>query len=189
LNFDLFALRFNPFFSDFTYFFSLLVDSFYFSLDVETTFVIVKFMIMSGQVSVCMPKWMSKILYEPYIMQKWSNKIPTVFVDSPNLTASYYREYLDFRIILRYSSFKGKTVLLQKGKNLIWVKSIKLYDNQFDNIEFKFQKIMIYSRRIENDYTSLIDKVKLVKPLQVSGTDLKTFSILDCNGIEIVYTN
>lgn len=144
---------------------------------------------MSCQVLTHAPRWMSKILYEPFILKRRSNSIPTIFVDSPHLTASYYREYLGFRELFRYSGFNGKSVLLQKGRNLIWVESNMFKSEQLSNTEHKFQKISIRSSMIEDEFKSLSDKVKFAKSLNASEADLKTFSILDCNGIEIVYTN
>lgn len=110
-------------------------------------------------------------------------KVPIVWVESANLTASYYKEYLGFTKLFKDPFKKDQTILLWKESNLIWVKS----KNVIGYSEKRDQRVIIQTSNIEKEYSILVKKVRIAKPMLSFNRNIKTFSIFDCNGIEIVY--
>lgn len=111
------------------------------------------------------------------------NDIPIVWVDSPYLSAAFYREYLGFKVILKKSRGKGDEILVNRKGNLIWLKP--LMNSGFTEKEVNNQIVTIYSKAITNDYESVKEKVRITSSFNAKVED--RFSVIDCNGIEIVF--
>ncbi len=125
----------------------------------------------------CIHKWFSHL-----ISCNNSNKkgivIPTIWVDSPELTASYYQNYLGFSRIIS-CPIKG-TILLKNDKNWLLVKPI------LKNFVSENQRLKLYSKNLEEDYSLVYDKVRVIQPYKLKS--IEKFTIKDCNGIEIEYS-
>jgi hypothetical protein len=113
-------------------------------------------------------------------------KIPIIWVESPKLTSSYYKEYLGFRIITGKKNNQGMDILVKKQSNLIWIKQLTIEKQK--NIEiYQTQKIIIFLSNFESEYNNLLQMVKLIKPIDNLINKNTSFTIKDCNGIDIVY--
>lgn len=125
-------------------------------------------------------KWMFSSLCPCLGLKKCQSYIfPTIRVESPILTASYYREYLGFSIIFRNPLNRNGSILLNRKGNLIHIKAIE----QGRTIES--QRLSLFLRFTDIEYSKLSQKVWVIKPY-CSKTKEK-FIIKDCNGIEIAY--
>ncbi len=102
--------------------------------------------------------------------------IPTIWVESPRLTAAYYREYLGFKIILRNPFIRNSTILIYKNRNLVRIKAIDSHK------PINSQRLTLYLQRIDIEYSQLCKKVWVIRPLINND-----FLVKDCNGIVIVY--
>ena len=123
----------------------------------------------------CIQKWFSQLM-----KSNSSNKgfvFPTIWVDSPELTASYYKNYLGFCRIIS-CPIKG-TILLKNDKNWLLVKPI------LNNFVSENQRVKLYSKNIKDEYSFVYEKVRIVRPY--SAESIGKFTIKDCNGIEIEY--
>lgn len=112
-----------------------------------------------------------------------SDNIPIVWVDSPYLSAAFYREYMGFKVILKKSREKGDEILVNRKGNLIWLKPFT--SSGFTEKELNNQIVTIYSKAITNDYKSIKEKVRVTSSFDSKVED--RFSVIDCNGIEIVF--
>jgi len=110
-------------------------------------------------------------------------KIQTLWVDSPLLSASYYKEYLGFSVLFRCCRKDRGEVLIHKKGNFIRLKTFKK-DSQ-GNGKFQGQIVTIYSNEITNEYQSLKSRVRVKQTINPIIND--SFSLIDCNGIEVVY--
>jgi hypothetical protein len=124
----------------------------------------------------CIHEWFSKLMNNKSAMEK-GFVIPTIWVDSPELTASYYKSYLGFNKLIS-CPLKG-SVLLKKRNNWLLVKP------NITNFEGKRQTLKFYSKDIKEDYSLICDKVRIVIPY--TAKSFEKFTIKDCNGIEIEY--
>lgn len=124
----------------------------------------------------CIHKWFSHLINGNNSNEN-SFVIPTIWVDSPELTASYYKNYLGFSKIIS-CPIKG-FILLKNNKNWLLVKPI------LSNFANKNQRLKFYSKNIEEDYTLVYDKVRVIKTNKIKS--IEKFTIKDCNGIEIEY--
>jgi len=113
-----------------------------------------------------------------------NEKIPTIWVESPSLTASYYKEYLDFCEIKRVVRSQKMEILLKKRNNWIWIKSI---DEQEIGNSNTVQRLAIKSSSIESEFSILSEKVRVATKFNSKTSN--GFSVEDCNGIEIVFTS
>ena len=109
--------------------------------------------------------------------------IPVVWVESPYLSASFYREYLGFKVLLKKSREKGDEILVNRKGNLIWLKPFT--NSGFTEKEVSHQIVTIYSKAITNDYESIKEKARITSSFNSKVED--RFSVIDCNGIEIVF--
>ncbi|NOU18684.1 MAG: hypothetical protein HOO91_14095 [Bacteroidales bacterium] len=114
-------------------------------------------------------------------------KIPIIWVESSKLTSSYYKEYLGFRIITWKYNHQGMDILLKKQNNLIWIKQLDIEKQKSIRI-YQTQKITIFLSNFESEYNNLSQRVKLIKPIDKLKNKNTTFTIRECNGIDIVYT-
>lgn len=120
-------------------------------------------------------------LYELIFLYVIDKKIPIIWVESPRLTSSYYKEYLGFRILTWKNNQKGMDILLKKQNNLIWIKQL---DKSL--VTKQIQKITIFLSNIESEYSNLSQRVRLVKPIDKLNNKNTFFTVRDCNGIDIV---
>jgi len=74
-------------------------------------------------------------------------------------------------------------VLIHKKGNFIRLKTFKK-DSQ-GNGKFQGQIVTIYSNEITNEYQSLKSRVRVKQTINPIIND--SFSLIDCNGIEVVY--
>ena len=111
-------------------------------------------------------------------------KIPTIWVESPSLTASYYKEYLAFCEIKRVVRSQKMEILLKKHNNWIWIKSI---DKQKIGNSNTVQRLSIKTSSIESEFSILSEKVRVATKFNSKTSN--GFSVEDCNGIEIVFTS
>lgn len=124
----------------------------------------------------CIHKWLSHFMKGNTSNVK-SFVVPTIWVDSPELTASYYKNYLGFIRIIS-CPIKG-SILLKNDKNWLLVKPI------LNNFVSENQRLKLYSKNVKEDYSLVFDKVRIVIPY--SAESIEKFTIKDCNGIEIEY--
>ena len=129
--------------------------------------------------SINLLKCLSFIAYQNCTAKFNGYSIPIICVESPILTASYYKEYLGFGIIYRSPMNRNSSVLIKKNSNWVLIKPI---DSKKPICN---QKLVLYSHRIDKEYSQLCNKVLVVKPF---NSDLKEkFLIKDCNGMEIAF--
>lgn len=138
---------------------------------------------MEKQSTCCVSNWLNNIACPLHFTQHESKNIPEVLVESPELTASYYKEYLGFRIIKKQNRENKSFYLLENRLNFIWLAPFKKKHEQIN----KPQQIIVNTHNIESEYNYLKGKTKLVKPLTLGVKGERTFAIKDCNGIDIVY--
>lgn len=124
----------------------------------------------------CIHEWYSKLMNNKCAMEK-GIVIPTIWVDSPELTASYYKSYLGFNKLMS-CPLKG-SVLLKKRSNWLLVKP------NFANLKKENQTLRFYSKDLKEDYSLICDKVRIITPYNTKS--FEKFTIKDCNGIEIEY--
>lgn len=124
----------------------------------------------------CIHRWFSHLMQGNTSNVK-GFVVPTIWVDSPELTASYYKNYLGFSRIIS-CPIKG-IILLKNDKNWLLVKPI------LNNFVSEDQHVKLYTRKIKDDYSLVYDKVRIVRPY--SAESIEKFTIKDCNGIEIEY--
>lgn len=125
------------------------------------------------------PSWLRSIIYPTNETKLSGDSIPIIWVESPILTASFYRQYLNFSLVFRNLFQKnGATLLFRKG-NFVFIKASK----QGKPIEQ--QKLFIFMKNTDNEYTNLLTKVVLIRPYCATGKE--KFVIKDCNGIEVAY--
>lgn len=124
----------------------------------------------------CIHKWFNHLIIFNNLNSK-SFVIPTIWVDSPELTASYYKNYLGFTRIIS-CPIKG-SILLKNDKNWLLVKPI------LNNFVGENQRLKLYSKNLKDDYFLVYDKVRVIRPY--SSESISNFTIKDCNGIEIEY--
>lgn len=136
--------------------------------------------------SINLSKWLFNIPCPIWPMIETGFNIPTIWVDSPKLTASYYKEYLGFKVI-RNPFIRRRSLLLYRKKSWILVKTTDCFDYQNSINKNRYQKITLHTLKIDLEYSSLVDKVWIVKPMSTLNSNGKNFTIKDCNGIEIVY--
>lgn len=129
--------------------------------------------------SICQPRLLTYIGTFNNITKRYCNLIPTIWVESNILTASYYKQYLGFSIIFRNPLIKNGLILMTKKGNWIIIKK-KEVDKQL-----RQQKLSIFLRNTQIEYSTLYNKVWVVKPF--GSKDEDNFIIKDCNGIEIAY--
>jgi hypothetical protein len=141
---------------------------------------------MVQQLSLRIPRWFMELSCPHLTAPDKSQGIQTIWVKNPILTASYYKEYLGFRTLFRKGRKKKISILLYKNGNLVWVESAFFDDLNIDD-SIQIQKITVYSKNIETDYLDLLEKVRIVKPINQIINRHKSFVVMDCNGIEIVY--
>lgn len=133
------------------------------------------------EASIHFSKWLSYILCQTSTTKHHNNFIQTIWVESAYLTASYYREYLGFSIVLRNPLKRNSQVLIKNGYN--WV-LIRPFDS---NKPVYSQRINLYSHRVDLDYEQLYNKVRVIKPFHLDSN--QNLVVEDCNGIEIVYNS
>jgi hypothetical protein len=141
---------------------------------------------MVQQLSFRIPRWLMELFYPHFTIQVISKRIQTIWVENPILTSSYYKEYLGFRTLIKKGREKKLSILLFKNRNLIWIKSTFIDECSMKDIS-QPTKIAVYSRDIEADYLDLSQKVRIVEPITQIINRHKSFIVMDCNGIEIVY--
>ncbi|MHC1704450.1 MAG: VOC family protein [Tenuifilaceae bacterium] len=132
-------------------------------------------------------KWFEDIPCPRRLVNFIREDFPQIEVESPELTASYYKEYLGFKAFKKSIISEGEYFILN-GNNIIKLiskensntKKSKTNNNQYFNI---------YSKDIESDYQILKEKTWILEPLSLSKDGEKTFTIKDCNGINLVYTS
>ena len=129
------------------------------------------------EASISFNKWLVHILRSKEGTALGGCNFPTIWVDSPELTASYYKSYLGFSRLIS-CPLKG-SILLKNNKNWLLVKP------NMSNFESKTQRIKFFSRNLKEDYSLIYDKVRVVRPY--SAKSIEKFTIKDCNGIEIEY--
>ncbi len=139
---------------------------------------------MLVQMSIC--RWLCKLLCPKSFLHAMDKKIPIIWVESPKLTSSYYKEYLGFRIIIWKNNHQGMDILLKKQNNLIWIKQLDIEKLKCIGI-YQTQKITIFLSNFESEYNNLLQRVRLVKPIDKLKNKNTSFTIKDCNGIDIVY--
>ncbi|HCT30990.1 MAG TPA: hypothetical protein DIW31_09715 [Bacteroidales bacterium] len=122
-------------------------------------------------------RWLTHILRSKKGTAFGDCNFPTIWVDSPELTASYYKSYLGFNHIIACPL--KSSILLKKDKNWLLIKP------NAKNRQNVNQKITICSNNLKLDYSLVFDKVRVVKPY--TPELIEKFSIKDCNGIEIEY--
>lgn len=130
------------------------------------------------------PKW---LIERTFTLNLCNKRFQTIWVESPNLTASYYREYLGFWVILRKGNHQKMVILLYRQGNWIWLKAIE-FNKHIKTDYCQTQRITIHTRNIETEYTKLSEKARFVKPIDHKNNEKKWFAIKDCNGNEIIYT-
>jgi hypothetical protein len=131
------------------------------------------------EMTINLPKWLSFFLH-PLVSKKHKGyTIPTILVESPSLTASYYKEYLGFKIVYRNSFKRNGSIMILKESNLVLIKANDI------NKRNDSQRLILYLRRIDLEYNHLCKKVRFVK--QNNSKSKENFIIKDCNGIEIAY--
>ena len=126
--------------------------------------------------SINIRKWLSYISFPNCVVKHNGCSIPTIWVESTNLTASYYKGYLGFKIILRNPMKRNCPILIIKNLNMVLIKPIDT------NKPINNQRLTLYLRRIDIEYSQLSRRVWVVKPMINND-----FLVKDCNGIEIVY--
>ena len=131
------------------------------------------------ETSVSIPKWLSYFSCHRCQITHTGFMIPKVWVESTNLTASYYREYLGFKIVFRNPFNKNGSILIKRKSNWVLIKTIS------SEISANNQRLTIYLSRIEKEYFRICSMVWVVKPYNLGSK--KMFLIKDCNGMEIVY--
>jgi hypothetical protein len=164
----------------FTYFLSCLVDSIYKRTIIQATFVIVNAKSMLIEIPFNLTNWMFGLHNSVSPKQDQDKSIPVIRVESPRLTTSYYKEYLGFKVVVKYPVLSKNEFLVQKNNNLIWIKPIGN-----SNIS-PIKKLTIYTRNIDKEYNKLFSKVRILTPNNKNLTN--SFSIIDCNGMEIEFT-
>ncbi len=127
-------------------------------------------------ISISIPKWLSYISCSNCMAKHSGWIIPTIWVESTNLTASYYKEYLGFKIILKNPIKRNCPILIIKNRNVVLIKAINSHNQK------KNQRLTLNLRRIDIEYLLLRRKVWVVSPMINNY-----FLVKDCNGIEIVY--
>ena len=140
---------------------------------------------MLVQMSIC--RWLYELIYPLSFFHIVDKKIPIIWVESPKFTSSYYKEYLGFKIIKRKNNQQGMDILLKKQNNLIWIKQLDI-EKQKSTRTNPSQKVTIFLSNIESEYNNLTQRVRLVKPFDKLKNKNTSFTIRDCNGIDIVYT-
>ncbi len=128
------------------------------------------------EVQGCIHKWVSKMIKGSRSIET-SLSIPTIWVDSPELTASYYKNYLGFSWLIS-CPLKG-SILLKNDKNWLLIKPT------LNNFEHENQHLKLISKNIKEDYSLVYDKVRVIRPYSLKS--IEKFIIIDCNGIEIEY--
>lgn len=130
----------------------------------------------------CVTKWFGSICCSTDFAQSENKVIPEIQVESTELTASYYKEYLGFRIIKKQKKDSKYVVLVEKNLNFVWLTPLKTSNKQPKN-----QYLFLNTQNIEADYNSLRDKVRLISKISSATSSSRSFTIQDCNGINIVY--
>lgn len=110
--------------------------------------------------------------------------IPTIHAECTALTASYYKEYLGFKQVKQQASQCGTTYLLKDHENYLWLSPL---EDHIDSQIVSSQRVYLLSSRIELDFAELREKVRVLQPLNANGSGRKTFTIIDCNGVELTY--
>lgn len=128
------------------------------------------------EVNGCIHKWFSHLMQGNTSNVK-SFVVPTIWVDSPDLTASYYQNYLGFSRLI--SCPFNAAILLKNDKNWLLIKPI------LSNFVHEDQRLKFFSRNIKEDYSLIYDKVRVIRPY--TSNSIEKFTIKDCNGIEIEY--
>ncbi len=95
------------------------------------------------------PKWLFSVLYLRGPLRIHDYRITTIWVESPILTASYYKEYLGFELIFRNPMNRNSSILIKRKCN--WI-SIKTIDS---TIPINSQKITLNFHRIDKEYYQL----------------------------------
>jgi len=131
-------------------------------------------------------RWLYNLLCPLSFLHVMDKKIQIIWVESPKLTSSYYKEYLGFKIITWRKNNHGMDILLKKQSNLIWIKQLDIEKQKIIEI-FQTQKITIFLSNFESEYNNLLQMVKLIKPIDNFKIKNTSFTIQDCNGIDIVY--
>ncbi len=139
---------------------------------------------MLVQMSIC--RWLYKLVSQLSFLHVIGKKNQIIWVESPKLTSSYYREYLGFRIITWKKNNQGVDILLKKQSNLIWIKQLTIEKQKIIEI-YQTQKIIIFLSNFEFEYNNLLQMVRLIKPIGNLKNKNTSFTIRDCNGIDIVY--
>ena len=126
--------------------------------------------------SINLPKWLSYIACPNCVAMPSGFRISTIWVESTNLTALYYKEYLGFKIIFRNPMKRNRPMLIMKNRNMVLIKAIDI------GKPVNSQRLTLYFSRVDKEYSQLCRKVWLVKPMIDNY-----FLMKDCNGIEIAY--
>lgn len=108
-------------------------------------------------------------------------------VDSPALSASYYKEYLGFRVI-KGTFLRRYEIIVKNGINHIIFSSMNESLNH-ETITIESINLNFNSSEIEEEYYKIKEKVRIVAPMTLLESGKKIFEIKDCNGIKIVYTD
>lgn len=133
------------------------------------------------ETSVYIPKWLSLVCCQNSAADLNSNSIQTIWVESTFLTASYYKEYLGFRIVFRNPLKRNSQILLKKNRNWVFVRAID------PNKPMNNQRLNLHLHQVDKEYSLLCNKVWIVKPFHFKSKE--KFIIKDCNGIKIVYNS
>ncbi len=112
---------------------------------------------------------------------------PQIEVESPELTASYYKEYLGFKAFKKNIVSEGEYFIFNRNNiiKLISKENSRTKTSKTNNNQCFF----IYSKDIESDYQILKEKTWILEHISLSKDGQKTFTIKDCNGINLVYTS
>jgi len=141
---------------------------------------------MTLPLSLNIPSWLADLLCATHKSSAANKRIQTIWVEQPVLTTSFYREYLGFYVILKKGRGNEKSFLIYKLGNWIWIKST--FSVEYSTSQHKNdQRLTIYSKSVEKYYANLKAMMRVVKHIDQTMNCEKSFSIKDCNGIEIVY--
>ena len=132
-------------------------------------------------------KWYKDLPSPRRLVNLIREDFPQIEVESPELTASYYKEYLGFKTFKKNILSQGEYFIINRNNLIKFIakensstKSSKANNNQC---------FFIYSKDIESDYQILKEKTWILQHLSLSKDGKKTFIIKDCNGINLVYTS
>lgn len=141
---------------------------------------------MIAQTSIHIPTLISEISSPIRVKLFKENIIQTIWVDSPKFSASYYKHYLGFTKLFRIVLGERESVLIYRQGQFVWIK-LKAKSGRKVEGDWWSQKISLRTRNISREFSQLKDKVWVVSSLTQIKNNIGSFTLKDCNGIEIVY--